>query len=244
MRSHQSFLLIENQKAAEGVRILQLKGEIEASPGQFMMVYLPGVGERPFSVMKPRPLSFLIAERGKVSQALAQRKEGERVWVRGPYGKGFTLERGKMLLVAGGYGVSPLYFLARELIKKRGEVVFVLGAKTKSRLSLVEELEKLAVRLITVTEDGSQGEKGKATKIQAKLMRKERFSRVYGCGPVGMLEEMVKICRRRQTSFEVSLEREIRCGLGVCGHCAWGRYLICRDGPVFSFWPKNNFSQT
>jgi len=99
----------------KGTRIIELDGRMDAIAGQFLMVWLPGVGEKPYSIMQPDPLTLLVADAGPFSHALAQVELSNRIWVRGPLGNGFVPRLEEAMLIGGGYGAAPLYFLALTL---------------------------------------------------------------------------------------------------------------------------------
>jgi dihydroorotate dehydrogenase electron transfer subunit len=115
----------------------------------------------------------------------------------------------------------------------------VIGGRSAEGLILREDLEKLFRRgnqhhLILATDDGSEGEKAYASDIAATIMEKQRFDRVYTCGPEPMMLKVIDSARSKRTEVEASLERYMRCGIGICGSCYIGRYLVCKDGPVFT----------
>lgn len=112
-------------------KTLRFNGGLEgAMPGQFVMVWLPGVGEKPFSIAAAAPLALTISDVGPVSHALNEIGVGEKVWIRGPFGQGYRLIGKRHLLVGGGYGAAPLAFLAEEALKQGHQVGVCLGAKT------------------------------------------------------------------------------------------------------------------
>lgn len=147
------------------IRTFVLDAEVpEAEPGQFIMLWLPGVDEKPMSVACPAPLTVTVARVGPFSTALHQRKVGDRVGWRGPYGRGFSL-RGDQpaLMVSGGCGVGPLYFLAIRAIERAIPTTVALGARTALDMPYVEQFRALGVDLILATDDGSLGYRGYVT---------------------------------------------------------------------------------
>ena len=135
------------------------------------------------------------------------------------------------LMVGGGTGTASLAPLADEL-KGRNEVVFVLGARTEGDLILGYRLSK-TTELRPSTDDGSAGFKGFASDLAAKLMDERRFDRVYTCGPEIMMKKVVEAASARGLWAEGSLERYMKCAMGVCDACAVGPRHVCIDGPVF-----------
>jgi dihydroorotate dehydrogenase electron transfer subunit len=116
--------------------------------------------------------------------------------------------------------------------------VFVLGAKTKDELLFRDRLEpfleKNKARLVLSTEDGSCGTTGLCTEPVERILIKEKFNIIYACGPEKMVHRVFELAEKYQTNFEASLERLMRCAVGLCGSCVIGRYRVCTDGPVFT----------
>jgi len=214
------------------VRTFVLDAEVEAQPGQFVMLWLPGVDEKPFSLVDAAPVTLTVARVGPFTTRLHQMKRGESVWFRGPLGNGFELTGKRLLLIGGGYGVAPLAFLARRAREEGRMVTVVMGAQRESELVLVERFAALGCRVIQVTEDGSAGVKGLAPEVAERLLDEESADVVYACGPEGMLEAVEDLCRRRNIPAQLSYEGYMRCGMGVCGSCQRAGWLVCRDGPV------------
>jgi dihydroorotate dehydrogenase electron transfer subunit len=215
------------------VKTLLLDADIDAKPGQFVMVWVPGVGERPFSLGGSKPLMLTVAKVGAVSEALHKLKAGDLVSFRGPHGNGFALGREKrILLVGGGYGIVPLHFLAAEAKKKKKEVTVVLAARNANELAGKKRLAELGVKIVVATDDGSEGFKGNAVEA-AKSLGLNNFDAVFSCGPEKMMYHLAIACRETKVPCQLSLERYMKCGLGLCGSCALDEILVCRDGPVF-----------
>jgi len=213
---------------------LVLDHTLAAQPGQFCMLWLPGVDEKPFSIAGPDPLMFTVARVGPFSDALHALEAGDSLWVRGPFGTGWTAGPGRALLVGGGYGAAPLYFLARTLRDAGAVVEAALGARTSSDLLFVDRFGGLGLPVHAATEDGSAGSKGQVTAITASLLGSGRFDRVYACGPEGMLAALEALCEAMHVPAELSHEAYMRCGVGICGSCEHDARLVCMDGPVFS----------
>lgn len=214
--------------------------KIKAKPGQFIMVWLPGKAEKPFSLTDNNPLSFTVMSVGNFTRTLNnQIREGDRVWYRGPFGKGiFKTLKGKKVLVAGGCGCVPLYFFAKT-IKKKKSCQIIVGAKTKKELLFNKRFKQLGFKVTITTDDGSAGLKGFTLDVLEKILNKEKISCVYGCGPEIMLKKIALKCKEFKVNFQLSLEALMKCGFGVCGSCSRGGKLVCQDGPVFSKWPEN-----
>ena len=210
-----------------------------ARPGQFLMLWIPRVDEIPLSILDANEdgtVSVAVKKVGEATQALHNKKTGEIIGIRGPFGNSFTLKRGRILMVGGGTGIAPLLFLTKKLASKAIKLVFVIGAKTKEELLFIEKLEETCRKdnLIATTEDGSYGIKCLATTPLESLLAKEKFDMIYTCGPEQMMRKVLDLAEKHGITLEASLERLMRCAIGLCGSCVVGKYRVCRDGPVFT----------
>ena len=223
------------------VRTLVFSDEVFANvlPGQFAMVWIPGVNELPMSVMitlEKGKGAFTVRKHGVASTELYNLKVGDYIGMRGPYGNSFTVKQGKLLLVGGGTGLVPLIRLLT-FLKKTDEVTVLIGAKTKEEVFF----EKLANQLlehnkhqvIVVTEDGTYGKSGLVTEEMEKLLSEKKFDAVYTCGPEKMMYKVVQLAHAKKFHVQASLERMMKCGMGICGSCCVGEVLVCNDGTVF-----------
>jgi dihydroorotate dehydrogenase electron transfer subunit len=201
------------------------------------MVWIPGGEEVPMSLSTISPggeSSLTVREVGEATKTLCGMKEGDRVGVRGPFGRGFTLEGDKPLLVAGGSGVASLAPLAEAFVEAGVKPTIILGARTESDLPFRGRLEKLlGDGLVLATDDGSCGYSGFSSQCADKLMDEESFDAVYTCGPELMMVAVFDKAESRGIPVQASLERYIKCAHGLCGSCAIGPYRVCLDGPVF-----------
>jgi len=210
----------------------------KAKPGQFLMLWIPGIDEIPLSVLNAGndEVSVTVKAVGDATRHLHKMETGELVGVRGPFGNSFTENTGSVLMVGGGTGTAPLLFLAKKIAAKAQRLAFVIGAKTKSELLFLTQLDALCTEQssIAATEDGSYGLKCLATEPLPKLLSREKFDMVYACGPEPMIRQVFDLAEKRRIPMEASLERLMRCGIGLCGSCVIGKYRVCRDGPVFN----------
>lgn len=214
--------IIEENKT---VKTFFLDRKINCKPGQFFMVWLPGVDEKPFALSYDT--SFTIEKKRKFTSAMFKIKPGTKIGIRGPYGKGFTLKN-NACVIAGGLGIVPLM----SLIKKLKNPTVILGAKTSKLLLFEKKLVKYKPHICT--DDCSKGFGGFTTQMFEKLLKEKRFNAVYTVGPEIMMKRVFDICEKHKIDCEVSLERFMFCGFGVCGSCACGDMLVCKDGPVFN----------
>ena len=213
----------------------------KARPGQFLMLWIPGVDEIPLSILdtkKDGTVVVAVKKVGEATKALHGKKPGEIIGVRGPFGNNFTTKKGRILMVGGGTGMAPLLFLARRLMPEASRMIFVHGAKTKDELLFMDEFERTFAeeknQLITTTEDGSCGITGLCTTPLEQLLSKEEFDVIYTCGPEPMMRKVLELADKHHLELEASLERLMRCAMGLCGSCVIGKYQVCRDGPVFT----------
>jgi len=208
-------------------------------PGQFAMVWIPGVNELPMSVMiytEKGRAAFTVRKHGVASTALYSVKVGDQIGVRGPYGNSFTIKHGRLLLVGGGTGLVPLVRLVT-FLEKNDNVTIIMGAKTKEEVFFEkitnDILQQNPHRIIVVTEDGTHGESGLVTDAMEKLLKDNTFDAVYTCGPEKMMHKVVQLATQKKIYVEASIERMMKCGMGICGSCCFGDVLACKDGTVF-----------
>jgi len=213
----------------------------KAKSGQFVMVWIPGVDEVPMSLSAMRPdgySSITVAEVGEATKALHRKKIGDVLGIRGPYGNSFTPVGDNVMIVGGGTGLAPLESLMENLVGLHHKITFVLGAKTRDELLFLRRIETTLSRadgkVVATTEDGSYGVKGIATDPAEKILAKERPNMIYTCGPEKMMQKMFLLAEQHHTPLQVSLERFMRCAMGLCGSCVIGKFRVCKDGPVFS----------
>jgi dihydroorotate dehydrogenase electron transfer subunit len=211
---------------------------------------------RPFSIHKADGkqgrIEILYEVVGEGSAALSQRKAGEVLDIIGPLGRGFALNTpsensGKdIVLVAGGMGVAPLFFLAQKLQeslakkKNRSRICVLIGAKTSNHILCASELRRLGGHVSIATDDGSLGFRGKVTALLRRILdtRGCGVSNIYACGPHPMLSALSKLAHIYAIPAQVSLEAHMACGFGACLGCAVatidGYKRVCKEGPVFN----------
>ncbi len=212
----------------------------EAKPGQFVMVWIPDIDEVPMSLsgISSQVCSISVKNVGEATKALHQRKTGDLIGIRGPFGNGFRIVEGKILIVGGGTGMTSLMPLVESLGKDNVKVTFLLGAKTRNELIFLDKIQvvlsKMKGRFEAATEDGSYGSKGVIIDLAEKYLAEEKFDMIYTCGPEPMMYRMLQLANRSNTPLQASLERLMRCAIGICGACVIGKFRVCRDGPVFT----------
>ena len=218
--------ILEAKKENRYITTFVLDKKMDAVPGQFVMVWLPGVDEKPMSVRHSgEHLHVTVEARGECTEQITKLSEGEKIGIRGPYGTGFTHDK-DCIIVGGGVGMPPLMNLYEKMSDKSVRVL--QGARTKDRL-LFTGTENMKI----ATDDGTEGHKGFVTDILEEEIKSGKPKIVYTCGPEHMMVKVMEICKKHGVRMEASLERYMRCGLGICGSCVCGKSLVCLDGPVF-----------
>ncbi len=210
----------------------------KAKPGQFLMLWIPGIDEIPLSILNAEngEVSVSVKAVGDATRHLHTLEHGDLVGLRGPFGNSYTESRGRVLLVGGGTGTAPLLFLARRLATKADKLFFIIGAKTRDELLFLKDLDSMCSEesILGTTEDGSFGIQCLATEPLENLLDTQSFNIIYTCGPEQMMRKVFDLAEKRRIPMEASLERLMRCGIGLCGSCVIGKYRVCRDGPVFN----------
>lgn len=218
-------------------RTFVLDLDLDARPGQFIMAWLPGIEERPFSLISGHPVSITVARVGPFTTALHQLGPGDRLWVRGPYGNGFQVRGEHLLCVAGGYGVAPMLFVARQALAEGRKVTAIIGARTAQDLLFTSKFEALGCPVVVTTDDGSAGLRGLVTEGVRSVLAREPVSELYACGPRPMLQALLALCQDVGLPCQLSWENKMRCGMGICGTCEEDGWLVCSEGPVRAWSP-------
>src|SRR3989338_10889293 len=223
------------------------------SPGQFIMLSIPGYGEAPISISSPpdRKSVFEICVRavGNLTNALHNLTKGDRLWIRGPYGKGFPVQDilGKdILFIAGGIGLVPMRSLIKTVLKERssyGKINLFYGVKSPDDILFKDELlgwGKAGSINIQITTDKPhpewKGHTGVVTTLLPPLKIDETKTAAIVVGPPVMYKYVIMSLGNKRISghdIYISLERRMKCGLGKCGHCQINSIYVCQEGPVF-----------
>lgn len=232
--------IIDIKQETETVKTFFFNIELKSKPGQFVIMWIPRVNEKPFSIAfdKDKKLGLSISNVGPFTEKLFAFKTGDQVGIRGPYGSWFVLKQNykKILLIGGGYGVAPLANLAKQAEEKGIEVDFCNGARTKNLLLFQKHLNDLNINLHIATDDGSLGKKCFVTNIASSCLKKESYDCVYVCGPEIMEKKIVDLCAEKKLPCQVSIERYMKCGFGICGQCCLDDTgeRMCQEGPVIA----------
>ena len=218
----------------------------EMLPGQFVEIQVDGSKttflRRPISIndvdREDNTLHLLIACIGDGTRHLGTLAVGAKVNIMLPLGNGFTMPESsdkKHLLVGGGVGVAPLMYLGRKIKEMGGEPTFLLGARSKKDLLLIDEFKEIG-RVFITTEDGTEGEKGFVT--NHSVLSSETFDMISTCGPKPMMMAVARFAAKAGVECEVSLENKMACGVGACLCCVEdtlnGHVCVCKEGPVIN----------
>ncbi len=233
----------------------QENGQYTFQPGQFNMLYVFGVGEVPISISgdptKPLPLIHTTRAVGTVTKAMHKLKTGDLVGVRGPFGAPWPVEEAKgldVVIVAGGIGLAPLRPALYYVLHNRqqyGKVVLLYGARTPNDILFRKELEAWRARFdleVHVTVDraaaGWMGNVGVVTNLIPKATFDPVNTISMVCGPEIMMRFTAIALQKRGVGIEniyLTMERNMKCGIGFCGHCQFGPTFVCKDGPVYRY---------
>jgi len=197
------------------------------------MLWIPGLDEKPFAIVSREPLTITVAAVGPFSRALNALNVGNQVGWRGPFGRGFDLNgAGATLLIGGGYGVAALYFAATELQKQNREIITAIGGRAADDILFAEQMQTIGAHVEIATEDGSRGTRGFVTDAARDYLH--RISSILACGPEAMLVAAMREANAKNIPAQLSVERYMKCGFGICGQCTLNGRLVCQDGPVFT----------
>ena len=224
-------------------------------PGQFNMVYLYGVGEVPISIVSDPERETLydhtIRVVGRVTRGLAELKQGDRVGIRGPFGRGWPLKEAEgrdIMIVTGGLGCAPVVAVIGYVLRRReryGRLVIMQGVKHADDLLWQQRYEQWAkmpnTEVIVAADKGGKSwpwSIGRVTDLFDRVHIEPQRSIAMMCGPEGMMAAAVNELSVRgmpERAMYLSMERNMQCAVGHCGHCQYGGKFVCKDGPVFSF---------
>ena len=206
------------------------KHSVNSKPGQFLMVWLPGIDEKPMAVSywSKKEFAFTSQAIGKFTNALGRLRKGDKLGIRGPYGNSFSVKH-NACVVGGGVGMASV----STLIDALKNPIIINGARSKEHLIYLKRYKNK--NMIVATDDGSFGRKGFTTDVLDEILSKnKKIKIVYTCGPEIMMKKVLEICNKHKVECEASLERMMKCGFGICGACMVNDKIVCVDGPIFN----------
>ena len=206
-----------------------------ADPGQFVMVWLPGDDELPMSLSYTDGPSkgVTIKAMGDSSRRVLALRPGAAIGIRGPYGNRFDLSPRRVLVVGGGSGTAVLAPAVERALARGSSVTVALGATRAAELLFRDRLRAAGATVEVATDDGSEGTRGFVTGVASTLLGSQAFDAVWTCGPEVMMSKVAAAARPSGVPVFCSVERHMKCALGMCDACALGPYHVCVDGPVF-----------
>lgn len=202
---------------------IMFNSEMKAMPGQFLMIWVPGLKEIPMSLSQlGDPFAITFRVYGETTKALSLLKKDDLIFYRGPYGNSYPTPEGQIAYIAGGTGMASL----KSMINKFSGDVYV-GARNLDELFFVKDGYYVA------TDDGSSGFKG--TVVELFINQKKEYDYVFVCGPEAMMKSFLdRVSQSAKTKVFMSLERLMKCGIGICDSCSINGYRVCKDGTVFN----------
>ena len=206
-------------------------------PGQFVMAWLPGYEEVPMGISDAGDgfIRISVANEGPTTAEFHKLKGGNMLFLRGPFGNGFSIGGKSFLIVGGGYGAAPLIYAAKTASKTHKRCAYLAGAKNMSELLFLSEARRMGVKVKVATDDGSAGHRGFVTDLIEPVLKDGNFDSILTCGPERMMYEVVKYGVKHGIKVQASLERYMKCGFGICGSCVLDPIglRVCSDGPIF-----------
>jgi len=247
-----SFKIVDKSEPVPEISLFTMRGKINFQPGQFFQVALPHLGEATFAAcgdpQDKRKFQFCIRASGSTTNQMVKLLPGDEFLVRGPYGNTWPIGKliGKnVVLVAGGMGLIPLKPLMHELLRYKKEfkkLAFFAGFRTPQHVLFNEELHAWSKKFdyfkvaVEKSEKGWWGETGMITELIDRMKFDPTNTIVLMCGPDVMFKFVNQVLQNKgikDDQIYLSMERRMECGVGLCQHCNIGKYLVCRDGPVF-----------
>lgn len=213
----------------------EVKDEI---PGQFLMLW-NFQDEKPMSISSIDPVNdevgISVKMVGPFTQSLHKLQKNDLLGLRGPYGTGFQIAGSRVLAVGGGIGMAPIAAFTEEASKIGVNVDVITAATTKGEILFQERLKTIGANVMPTTDDGSHGFCGYATELVEKLIKEEDYDMMVVCGPEIMMKKILYISNQNQIPAQFSVERYMKCALGICGQCCVDDvgWRICVEGPVF-----------
>jgi dihydroorotate dehydrogenase electron transfer subunit len=239
------------------VKTLFFKDEISnlAKPGQFLMVWIPRIEELPLSIMiseRKNYAALTIRKHGYGSTSLFEMEKGDKLGIRGPYGNSFILNDTfkNIILIGGGTGLVPLVRFLDTIKYKKIKITIIIGSRSKIEIFFIDLIKKILennnmFKILISTEDGSFGKKGYPMDILKDVLfeEAENIDMIYTCGPELMMKKIYDMAILKKIPIQASLERYMKCGIGICSSCCINDMLVCYDGTIFNNEQLQNMSE-
>ncbi len=226
--------LLEILRETPTTMTYRFRADVGGQPGQFLMVWIPRYDELPMALSYLGSVKGItVRDYGDSTHALAAFSAGERIGIRGPYGNAFRLKGEKVLAIGGGSGMASMIAAIEAFAQQGARVVSTVGAKTADELLFVDRANASG-EVHIATDDGSRGFAGFVPALAEKMMDRESFDQILTCGPERMMKAVVDLARKRRIPVQASLERYMKCGIGICDACSIDSQLVCLDGPIFT----------
>ena len=224
----------------------EMEGERIPSPGQFVMIwnFRGEVGEKPMSIsiidIENNRIGITVKKVGNFTEKLHSLSVGDKLGIRGPYGRGFDfteIENKDIIAIGGGVGMAPIAAFTYYAKEKGANVDLVSASVTKDELLFEDKMEDSGINVFTCTDDGTCGFKGFATHRVIDLLKTNSYDMAVVCGPELMMKGIFDLLEEKSIPAQYSMERYMKCALGICGQCCLDTkgWRVCIEGPVFSY---------
>ena len=230
--------LVRNERIARAYR-----------PGMFVILWLPDIDFLPMSIsnIEGNLIEITVQKIGEGTTKLFELNEGDNIGIRGPFGNSWNYEdASNILIVGGGMGIAALTSLIEPLKQNKKNVTVTIGAKDKASLIFADRLIDLIPNTMCSTDDGSVGKKCFVTDTIEDIFAKNKIDLIITCGPEIMMKQVLEIAESNHIEIQASLERKMKCGVGLCGSCCIGEnndVSVCKDGPIFNSEQLRKFPQ-
>jgi len=230
--------IVRNERIAKAYR-----------PGNFVILWLPDVDFLPMSISKVEgnQLEITVQKLGEGTEKLFEMKEGDKIGIRGPFGNSWNYEDSQnILIVGGGMGIAAITSLLEPLKQNKKDITVTIGAKDEASLIFSGRLMELIPNTMCTTDDGSVGKKCFVTEEAENLINQNNYDLILTCGPEVMMKKVLEIAENSGIPIQASLERKMKCGIGLCGSCCVGEkndICVCKEGPIFTSDQLKKFPQ-
>ena len=235
-------------KETPSMKTFIISDKLSSKPGQFVNIWLPNIDEKPMSIsyQDNEKFAITVAKVGKFTKELHKLKPGNKIGIRGPYGNPFDLKNYKnIVLIGGGCGCAPVLFLADKAKERKIKHYLILGARTKDEIPFIDRITKTKLNAFYSTDDGSFGFHGFTTQVLERIINSKKIDCVYACGPEIMMKIILDICNKHNNDCQLSLERILKCSLGISGSCCMdpSGIMVCKEGPVLEKHTLNKLTE-